>query len=126
MAGLAPQPHRGPPRWLQSTWVPLSSRTTYTAGHLQFGVYSSPGTQGVVGASGQRWPPSGQQGLELGLGSRSRALRSRQLLQGIYFWPPGLGRACSGRQALGLAGAEGYFWPWLLTCQATLSRSLPL
>lgn len=45
---------------------------------------ASPVTPGVVGALGQ-------QGLELGLDSGSWALCCRQLLQGIYFWPPGTG-----------------------------------
>lgn len=126
VAWSAPRPRRGPPRWMQSMWVPLGSHSIYTPGRLQFGVYSSLVTEGVAGASGQCSPPLGQQGLELGLGSHSQAPCCRQLLQGMYFWPLGQGRACSGRHAPGLAGAEGYFWLWLLTRQAALGQSLPL
>lgn len=59
----------------------LAHVITYTTRHLRFGISSSPVTPGVVGALGQ-------QGLELGLDSGSWALCCRQLLQGIYFWPP--------------------------------------
>lgn len=122
--GQHPSPTEDPEVDAEHGGGSLSSPAASTwLGHRQFGVYSSLVTKGVARALGRCW---GRQGLELGLGSPSPTLCCRQLLQGIYFWPLGQGRACSRRQAPGLAGAEGYFWLWLLTRQASLSQLLPL
>lgn len=119
-AGLAPRPCRGPPRRLRSTWVPLGARyhlrdSPSPVWHLQ-----QPGD-----TRGGRSPWAAGAGAGLGLrllGAVLQAATSGHL----FLAPPGQGRACGGRQAPGLAGAEGYFWPRLLTRPATLSRSLPL